>query len=280
MRPSAPHTAVQQCVSIGMGAGNIGTLSHTATALTVAQALDVPLSRIEVTWGDSSECAWDFVSDASRAVHCHGKAMYNAALDLRRQLTAARARRTPEDLVLHYDDALDINPILDEATGKLDQRPQPRLHPGTAACARRLLAEGNAVGLGFYVFNPAVQPWGASFADVEVDMETGQVAVRKIVAVHDVGRVIHRPGAEGQIHGGGIMGYGYAMTEELLTDPHTGIPVNQSLYEYRPPTILDAPEIIPVLVEAPLSTDPLGRRALGKTRCSTHCRQHWQLPPE
>lgn len=60
------------------------------------------------------------------------------------------------------------------------------------------------------------------------------------------------------------MGLGYAMTEELITDPHNGIPVNQSLYEYRPPSILDIPELAPILVEAPVEAGPYGAKGLGE----------------
>ena len=76
--------------------------------------------------------------------------------------------------------------------------------------------------------------------------------------------MIHTPGALAQVDGGTIMGLGYAMTEELHIDPHTGIPVTQSLYEYRPPTILDVPEIVPILVEAPVPAGPFGAKGLGE----------------
>ena len=75
-------------IHVPIGAGNLGTNSHTGIAVIVASALGVPVEELDCTWGDSATCAWDFVSDASRAVHCHGKAMYNAAIDLKRQLDA------------------------------------------------------------------------------------------------------------------------------------------------------------------------------------------------
>ena len=61
------------------------------------------------------------------------------------------------------------------------------------------------------------------------------------------------------------MGLGYATTEELLVDPHTGIPVTQSLYDYRPPTALDIPEIVPILVESPVPAGPFGAKGLGES---------------
>ena len=253
-------------VHVPIGSGNLGTNAHTGIALIVANALDMPVEELDCKWGDSASCTWDFVSDASRAVHCHGKAMYNAAVDLKRQLESRRTGRVEPrtDFTPHFDPKTDINPYLDENTGQVVKSPQPRLHEQTEALARKIVADGGIVGLGFYVWNPSAESWGASFAEVEVDMETGRVSVLKLVGVHDCGRVIHIPGAQAQVDGGSIMGLGYAMTEELLIDPHTGIPVTQSLYEYRPPTILDLPELVSILVESPVEAGPFGAKGLGE----------------
>ena len=101
-------------IHVPIGSGNLGTNAHTGIALIVANALDVPVERLECTWGDSATCTWDFVSDASRAVHCHGKAMYNAALDLRRQIDAPSRRPGAEprtDFTPYFDPATDLNPV-------------------------------------------------------------------------------------------------------------------------------------------------------------------------
>ena len=253
-------------IHVPIGSGNLGTNAHTGIALIVANVLGVPLEQLDCTWGDSATAAWDFVSDASRAVHCHGKAMYNAAIDLRRQMQARRggAARPRTDFTPYFDPETDLNPYLDESTGQVVKNPAPKLHEHTEALARQIVADGGLVGLGWYVWNPSAESWGASFAEVEVDMETGRVSVLKLVGAHDCGRVIHVPGAAAQVDGGTIMGLGYATTEELLVDPHTGIPVTQSLYEYRPPTTLDVPEIVPILVESPVPAGPFGAKGLGE----------------
>ena len=253
-------------IHVPIGSGNLGTNAHTGIAIIVANVLGAPVDQLECTWGDSETCTWDFVSDASRAVHCHGKAMYNAALDLKDQIEALRSGRSQPriDFTPRVDPATDLNPYLDESTGQLVKTPEPKLHPRTEALARQIVADGGLVGLGFYVWNPSAESWGASFAEVDVDMETGRVSVLKLVGAHDCGRVIHIPGAAAQVDGGTIMGLGYTMTEELHVDPHTGIPVTQSLYEYRPPTVLDVPEIIPILVESPVPAGPFGAKGLGE----------------
>ena len=200
-------------------------------------------------------------------VHCHGKAMYNAAIDLRRQIDGRRAGRTAArtDFTPYFDPATDINPLT-RRVHRTDRQESSRR--SCTSTPRRSLDKSSPTAAwsasGFYVWNPSAESWGASFAEVEVDMETGQVSVLKLVGAHDCGRVIHVPGAIAQVDGGTIMGLGYTMTEELLIDPHTGIPVTQSLYEYRPPTVLDVPEIVPILVESPVPAGPFGAKGLGE----------------
>jgi xanthine dehydrogenase molybdenum-binding subunit len=285
-------------VHLPMGVGNLGTCAHTGVALIAAEVLGMPVGAIRVAWGDTEDVAWDFVTDASRSVHCTGKAVYNAARDLVAQLKALAAdvleaepaslqvragrvhapgtdtsvdfrtlaqRAVPRaDLSPRFDPATDVNPLLDESTGAVTVDPPMRLHPSTERLARRLLTRGGLIGLGHYVFNPAVQAWGASFAEVEVDMETGRYRVLRLVSAHDIGRLIHRPGAEAQVVGGSIMSLGHAVSEELRIDPHHQIPVGVSLLGLGIPTIEDYGEIVPILVEAPVRAGPFGAKGLGE----------------
>ncbi|MEW6127566.1 MAG: molybdopterin-dependent oxidoreductase [Acidobacteriota bacterium] len=264
-------------IHVPLGIGNIGTEAHTGIALIVAEALRVPVSELVVTWGDSATTAWDFVTDASRSLHCCGKAFYNAAQDLLKQLgrdanqglagvnlkSLGTGIKPREDFTPFCNVKIDISPKLNEQTGAVET-PQPKLDVNTEAMAKKLVSEGAAVGLGYYVYSPGVKSWGAGFIDCEVDMTTGQVNILNFVCAHDVGRVIHRTAVEAQIHGGGIFGLGYAWTEELLVDPSTGIPMNPTLYEYRPLTILDVPPLVPVIVEAPAEPGPFGAKGMGE----------------
>ncbi len=89
--------------------------------------------------------------------------------------------------------------------------------------------------------------------------------VERVVAVHDVGRIVNPLGASSQLEGGVIQGVGYALTEELVVDPTTGMPVNGHLDDYKLPTIADVPEIVSELIDVP---DPhltnLGSKGLGE----------------
>jgi CO/xanthine dehydrogenase Mo-binding subunit len=139
-----------------------------------------------------------------------------------------------------------------------------KVHPSAEQLARRLSKDGGLVGLGHYVWNPSTQAWGAAFAEVEVDMETGIVRVLRYVSGHDVGRLIYRRGAEAQVHGGAIMGMGFGLTEALIVDPNTHIPINGSYIGLGPMTALDYPEITPIMVESPAASGPYGAKGLGE----------------
>jgi CO/xanthine dehydrogenase Mo-binding subunit/aerobic-type carbon monoxide dehydrogenase small subunit (CoxS/CutS family) len=286
-------------VHVRLGTGNLGNLAHTGMAVIVSEVLGVPVEQLQVTWANTDRDAWVFVTDASRSCHCDGKAVYNAAKDCARQLLALGARRlgtgeaqlevrgglvrrrgasggvdfrtlarlaAPRTEFRPYWEPADQNPALDQATGETDPKPDMVVHPSTEALAKRLLAEGGGiVGLGRYVFDPSTNAWGSCFAEVEVDMRTGQVDVLRLAVAHEVGRVLYPVGAEGQIHGGALQGLGYAMTEDLVLDRESRVPVNTSYYEYRPPTALDYPEILPILVEAPGPSGPFGAKGLGES---------------
>jgi CO/xanthine dehydrogenase Mo-binding subunit len=104
--------------------------------------------------------------------------------------------------------------------------------------------------------------WAACVAGVEVDLDTGEVHVRDVVAADDVGHVIHPVLAEGQVEGGTLQAVGYATIEEIkLRD---GRYLNDRLATYIIPTALDAPRITTILVEAPFSGAPHGAKGVGE----------------
>jgi xanthine dehydrogenase YagR molybdenum-binding subunit len=101
-------------------------------------------------------------------------------------------------------------------------------------------------------------------AEVAVDVETGEVTIERIVAIHDVGRVINPLGASSQIEGGIIQGVGHTLSEERLNDPG-GAVLNRTLDSYKLPTFADVPEIVAELVDKPDShLTNLGAKGLGE----------------
>ena len=104
--------------------------------------------------------------------------------------------------------------------------------------------------------------WAAAVVEVEVDFDTGEVHVRDLVSADDIGRVIHRVLAEGQVEGGSLQAVGYATIEEMkLVD---GRYQNDRLSTYLIPTALDAPRISAIFVEKPFSGAPHGAKGAGE----------------
>ena len=107
-----------------------------------------------------------------------------------------------------------------------------------------------------------VHTFGCQIAQVAVDPQVGEVRVERVVAVHDVGRIVNRLGAVSQVEGGVLQGLAFALMEELVVDPTTGVPVNATLDDYKLPTFADVPEIVARLRRRP-GREPAQHRGQG-----------------
>jgi len=88
---------------------------------------------------------------------------------------------------------------------------------------------------------------GASFAEVEVDIETGFVRVTKMAHVQDGGLILNRLAAESQINGGMIQSVGMALYEGRVMDANIGLMVNPAFNDYKIPGTMEIPELIPII---------------------------------
>ena len=105
----------------------------------------------------------------------------------------------------------------------------------------------------------------SDLAEVAVDVETGEVRVLRVAAIHDVGRIVNPLGAESQVEGGIIQGVGHTLSEQRLLDPETGRVLTTTLDAYRMPTIADVPEIVCEFVDTPDEhLTNLGSKGLGE----------------
>src|SRR5207302_4246924 len=111
----------------------------------------------------------------------------------------------------------------------------------------------------------SVRTFGVHVVEAAVDVETGEVRVERVAAIHDVGRIVNPLGAESQVEGGVIQGIGHTLSEQRLLDPETGRVLTTSLDAYRMPTIADVPEIICEFVDRPDEhLTNLGSKRLGE----------------
>ena len=233
---------------------DIGTGTRTAMAQIAAEELGIPLENVRVSLGDSARGPYAAISAGSSTVPSMGPAVRSAAADAKRQLIEIAAQRFHlEERVLDIEDGQIVS--ADGGSWPLEE-------------ITSLLESGQILGKGARGPNPAgmrVLTFGVQVAEVAVDVETGEVRVGKVVAIHDVGRVINTLGASSQVEGGIIQGIGHTLSEERILDPETGAPLTRTLDAYKLPTIADVPEIVTDLVDAP---DPhltnLGAKGLGE----------------
>lgn len=253
-------------VTLVSGSTEIGQGSETALAQIVAEALGVSVRDVTVINSDTSVKPWDVGTHASRTTFIAGNAAWIAANDAKRQILEAAAK------------------LLDAPVDTLEARERMIRVQGNGKSiafdkvVRSLhYREGGAVIIGTGWYDPptklvdkdtykgnisAAYGFGAQAAEVEVDVETGQVRVVAIVAAHDVGRAINPMYVEGQIEGGIQMGLGYALTEELQV--REGRVMNPSLLDYRVATALDMPRIESVIVETSEEAGPFGAKGVGE----------------
>ncbi|TAL32326.1 MAG: hypothetical protein EPN93_16045, partial [Spirochaetes bacterium] len=107
-------------------------------------------------------------------------------------------------------------------------------------------------------------PYIATFSEVEVDTDTGKVDIIRIVVVNDCGTVMFASGAEAQQIGGQCIGVGETLTEEIIYDRETGIPLNFNWIDYKIPTMADMPDIDPVLLEVWKGAGEYGACGIGE----------------
>jgi CO/xanthine dehydrogenase Mo-binding subunit len=147
-----------------------------------------------------------------------------------------------------------------------EQRGLPRDTPVEEVVG--LLEESQILGKGARGPNPtgmSVLTFGVHVVEVAVDVETGEVRVERVAAIHDVGRIVNPLGASSQVEGGVIQGIGHTLSEDRLLDPETGRVLTTSLDAYRMPTIADVPEIVCEFVDKPDEhLTNLGSKGLGE----------------
>jgi xanthine dehydrogenase YagR molybdenum-binding subunit len=236
------------------GTQDIGGGTRTFMAAICAETLGLEPQDITVKIGDTAY-PWAPSSGGSQTAPSVGPAIRDAALKAAERLKAAAAKKLgipPADIVLSGKKLFDKN------------KPENALSFGDAANELRREAvfhgERGPLPEGF-----AYNTFGAHFAEVEVDTETGQIKVLKVVAVHEIGRVLNRLTAESQVVGGITQGLSAALFEERVIDENTGKMVNPNLQAYKVATAQDMPEIVPLFVDL---VDPriniLGNKGLGE----------------
>ena len=240
------------------GAQDIGQGSSTVMLQILAEALGLPIGWIDMVVSDTDLTEDAGKSSASRQTFVSGRAAQRAGDDLRAKILAlanagpdAGIRLDGEELRITGEDGVEH----------------------VVALARLPVIEGEDVVLeGRGAFDPPTGPldengqgvpyatygFAAQIASLEVDLELGTVALRRIVAAHDIGAAVNPALVEGQIEGGIAQGIGLALMEEYVPGR------TENLHDYLFPSIGDMPEIECLLVEDPEPLGPYGAKGIGE----------------
>jgi CO/xanthine dehydrogenase Mo-binding subunit len=242
-------------VAVTIGSPDISG-SSTGLALIAAEAFGISPNKVRVDIADTSVAPQGPMAAGSQVTYSVGGAVYEAALEARRQLLEVATEEleaAPEDLEI------------------VDGRVTVKGVPERFVEITRLVALStefmgrhrpiNAMG------RSAVQSASPAFtvhiARVRADVETGAFELTGYAAIQDVGRAINRPEAEGQVHGGAVQSLGRALGEQMAYDVD-GQLRSGSFLDYELPTADQVPDVSVQLVEVPSPVGPLGAKGVGE----------------
>ena len=237
-------------ISLFSGTADQGSEQQTTLRQMVAEVLGVSLDDVGGCNADTSTCPFDSGPFSSRTVYATG-------------IAASRAAEEVKKKVFDRASVLFDAPVsnLDIGKNSVWVRSDPSKRADLGHLAR--LAGGSISGKGIHNAKEDrlfAYGFAAAFAEVEVDVETGEVKILRLVSSHDVGRAINPMIVEGQILGGAAQGLGYALSEGFYFDQRTGTALNQWFLDLHTPSSLDIPDIEPVMVELGEPTHPFGAK--------------------
>jgi xanthine dehydrogenase YagR molybdenum-binding subunit len=246
-------------VTIEADMTDIGTGTYTILAQVAAERLGVPLEAVRVKLGDS-RLPRTAGSGGSWGASSSGTAVHNACMALRERIIALANTHERSPLrgsnvreVRFAGGALQLGARSEDLGGLM-----ARIAPGG------LSAEGAAVrGETYQTYSQ--HAFGAHFAEVAVDLDTGEPRLRRMLGVFAAGRILNPKTARSQVIGGMIWGVGAALMEETVLDPRHGHFVNHDLAEYHVPVNADISGIEAVfLPEEDDKGNPLGAKGIGE----------------
>jgi CO/xanthine dehydrogenase Mo-binding subunit len=271
------------------GIGNLGTESVIDVHRVGAEILGVPWEKCDVVWGDSSKhFPYTCVSGGSQTTHAMTRAAHAAAMDGKKKLQEIAAKTLGGDptdyevanervfrkgrgpgmtLAQAARRAIELGGTYDGHQAPVD------VNPVTKAAVAALSGQGLvAVARDNYPREGMTHSYVASFAEVEVDVETGKYHILDFLAYADVGTVIHPRALGGQVLGRSILGIGHAIGQKWVFDPHYGIMVSKRFHHNKPPTILDIPDRMQWgALDIPDPETPVGARGIGEPPVGGGC---------
>jgi xanthine dehydrogenase molybdenum-binding subunit len=276
-------------ISFQSGIGNLGTENIIDVHRAGAEVLGVPWEKCDVVWGNTSKnLPWTCVSGGSQTTHAMTRAAHATAMDARQKLQEIAAKilgGKPDDyevanervwrkgggagmtLAQAAQHAIELGGVYDghEASGDLNKM--------TKASVAALAGQGLvAAARDNYPRDGMTYSYVASFAEIEVDIETGKYYIVDFFAFADVGTVIHPQALGGQVLGRSVLGIGHAISQKWVFDPHYGVMVSKRFHHTKPPTILDVPvDMQWEALDIPDPETPVGARGIGEPPVGGGC---------
>ena len=270
------------------GIGNLGTESVIDVHRAGAEVLGLPWEKCEVVWGNTSKnLPFTCVSGGSQTTHAMTRAAHAAAMEAKKKLQEIAAKKLggkPEQYEVGNERVFSksgANMTLAQAAkyaiqlgGIYDGHEAPAdVHKLTQASVAALAGQGLvAAAKDNYPRDGSTFSYVASFAEVEVDVETGKYYIVDFLASADVGTVIHPRALGGQVLGRSTLGIGHAIGQKWVFDPHYGQMVSKRFYQNKPPTILDVPvDMQWTALDIPDPETPVGARGVGEPPVAGGC---------
>ena len=239
------------------GATDIGTGSDTALAQIAAEALCVPVDNILIYSSDTDMTPFDTGAYASSTTYISGAAVLVAAKKVKSQILDVAA----EMLEVEKEHLICSDCKVSTQEGKIVTYEQICLYSLYQRNQFQIMAVGSSVS------SESPPPYSVVFADVEVDDDTGQIRLLKLVAAVDCGVAVNPQMAEGQVEGAITQGMGYALSEFMPFDKN-GAPLFKTFRDYNIFRSSDMPEIEIILVETYEPTGPYGAKAVAEVPIS------------
>ncbi|NOY12585.1 MAG: molybdopterin-dependent oxidoreductase [Deltaproteobacteria bacterium] len=251
-------------VVITLSCSDLGQGSHTVLKQIAADSLGISMDEIHILV-NMDAAGFDIGSHASRTTYVGGGAVLKACEDVKRQLIERAAIRLeiPEGELKIKDQQ-----VLSRKNPEKRLSVKEICHTGVYNFTDPQTGKTNGVpgqiqGYASHFPSHNSPPFGACFAEVEVDTETGEVQVLELVIAHDIGRAINPMAVEGQLEGGAHQALGMTLTEETCYD-EAGLCRNNSFTDYKLFGPVDMPKITCILVEQPDPIAPLGMKSVGE----------------
>ena len=248
------------------GCVDMGTGGMTTSVLQMAAAgLGVPVEAIQLVRGDTDTLPWDHGHGGSRMVFTIARSAYEAAKNLKQQLLKEGAdylEASVDDMVLENGHVFvrgDASHSMPLSKICYDRH---KKHGGPMIGVSSVLDDAPPTTKAHPIGGLPAPSFCAHAVELTADEETGEIAVTRYAAAHDVGKVINPTGCEGQVEGGVAMGLGLALMEELREV--NGKVLNPSFADYLLLTAEDMPPLKTILVERPASEGPFGAKGVGE----------------